>query len=133
MLVEEIEMLRGQMQEITAREESMLDGLASTLQDAEQRLLTHVREIAERHNARRLELIEELRALAAGFGTPVPRGDHNHGHSLDAVPAHPQVTYDASVVAMPMTGSGASWREATRMIADDEDAGIQELLRARAR
>lgn len=131
MLVEEIEMLRGQMQEITSREEAMLDGLASTLQDAEQRLLTHVREIAERHNTRRLELIEELRALAAGFGTPVPRGDTDHG--LEAVTAHPQVTYDASVVAMPMAGSGASWREATRMIGDDEDAGLRALLRARAR
>lgn len=131
MLVEEIEMLRGQMQEITAREEAMLDGLASTLQDAEQRLLTHVREIAERHNARRVELIEELRALAAGFGTMVPRSENDAG--LDAVTAHPQVTYDASVVTMPMTGNGASWREATRMIADDEDTGIQALLRARAR
>ncbi len=77
MLVEEIEMLRGQMQEITAREEAMLDGLASTLQDAELRLLTHVREIAERHNARRLELIEEIagsgcRALARSRRASVP-------------------------------------------------------------
>jgi len=131
MLVEEIEMLRGQMQEITAREEAMLAGLATTLQDAEQRLLMHVREIAERHNARRLELIEELRALATGFGAPMPRRETDHG--LDAVTAHPQVTYDASVVAMPMTGGGASWREATRMIADEEDAGLGALLRANAR
>lgn len=131
MLVEEIEMLRGQMQEITAREEAMLDGLSSTLQDAEQRLLTHVRAIAERHNARRLELIEELRSLAAGFGSPATQGDRDP--SLDAVTVHPQVTYEAGVVAMPMAGSGASWREATRMIGEDEDTGIKALLRARAR
>lgn len=129
MLVEEIEMLRGQMQEITAREEAMLDGLATTLQNAEQRLLTHVREIAERHNARRLELIEELRALAAGFGAPVPRAEGDH--ELEAATAPAQVTYEQSVVAMPMAGSGASWREATRMIADDEDIGLKALLRAR--
>lgn len=131
MLIEEIEMLRGQMQEITAREEALLNGLADTLQDAEQRLLTHVREIAERHSARRIELIEELRALAAGFGAPAPRSAPDQG--LDAVTTHPQVTYDASVVTMPMTGGGGSWREATRMIADEEDTGLGALLRARAR
>lgn len=133
MLAEEIEMLRGQMQDMTAREEAMLAGLANTLQNAEQRLLAQVREIADRHTSRRFELIEELRALAGNLGvaTQAREIDPDMPSQGGTVPS--TVTYDASVLALPLTGGGGSWRDASRMIGDDEDADLQHLLRANAR
>jgi hypothetical protein len=133
MLLEEIETLRGQMQDITAREEALLHGLAASLNDAEQRLLTHVREIAARHSERRVQLIDELRALAAGMGslTLDARGTEAAAIDVDppAIAAH-QVTFDAVV---PMPTGGGHWRDAARMINEDEDVSIAHLLRANAR
>lgn len=137
MLVEEIESLRGQMQDLTAREEALLAGLADSMHQAEQRLLGHVREIAARHGERRIQLIDELRALASGMGTSAPSALATDADGAQEIlaPSHPQVTYD-SVVAMPistpMSGGGGSWRDATRMIADDEGE-IERLLRVNAR
>ena len=132
MLVEEIETLRGQMQDMTAREEAMLKGLAASLHDAEQRLLAHVREIATRHTERRTQLVDELRALATGLGSFPAATVDDRGTLSAHETLHPQVTYEG-VVAMPTSSGGGHWREATRMINDEDDVGIAQLLRANAR
>lgn len=126
MLVQEIETLRGQMHEIAAHEEALLRSLAESLHEAEQRLLRHVRDIATQHGERRVQLLGELRALASGMGSfpaSQPRA------SLDFDTAEPQGALHG-VVEMQAFGGG-SWRDATRMISEDDDLG--HLLRANAR
>lgn len=124
MLVEEIEMVRGQMQEVSAREEALLRSLAESIHEAEQRLLRHVRDIAERHNESRSQLLGELKSLASGLGQ-FPALDAAASHSGE--PAVYEITSEATSRGYP----GGHWREATRMIAEDDS--LETLLRANAR
>lgn len=128
MLVQEIETLRGQMHEIAAHEEALLRSLAESLHEAEQRLLQHVRDIATQHGERRVQLLDELRALASDMGS-FPAASPQAGLDLDFDVAQPRVAFQGAL-ELPGLGGG-SWRDATRMISEDD--GLEHLLRANAR
>lgn len=131
MLVEEIEVVRGRMQEMSAREEALLRSLAESIHEAEQRLLQHVRAIAERHGESRSQLLAELKSLASGLGA-FPSYAGTVTSTFDRGVATP-VPYEMMAEATAAHFSTGHWREATRAIAQDDDDDLEQLLRANAR
>jgi hypothetical protein len=114
MFGEEIETLRDQMRQVALREEAMLRSLAESINAVEDKLLQHVREIAEEHGARRTQLLDELRGLADRIGT-FP--DEAQTPRIEG--ATPVVFNLASASAA--FHSGGDWRHATRAIENDDE------------
>lgn len=92
-MLEQLEMMREKMRQMSESELQMVRGLGEALNVADERLREQVRQFAVEHNERRTVALAELRALSARLGA-LPKGRYDAVRQT-ALPADPQ-RYDAA-------------------------------------
>ncbi|RZI38018.1 hypothetical protein EGT07_36340, partial [Herbaspirillum sp. HC18] len=76
-LLEQLELMREKMRQMSETELQMVRGLGEALNSADERLREQVRQFAAEHNERRSTALEELRALSARLGA-LPKGRYDN-------------------------------------------------------
>jgi hypothetical protein len=110
--------MQVRLQEMAAREETLINALNEALSCADRKLLDDVRSVTADHEARRAIIMTELQTLAERIGAfpvsarPVETIEYEVPEPEEAVPAKPEQ-------ATPMRGG--DWRKAARNITDGLD------------
>ena len=90
-MLEQLEMMREKMRQMSESELQMVRGLGEALNVADERLREQVRQFALEHNERRTVALAELRALSARLGAmPKGRYDAVRQSALSTEPALPR-------------------------------------------
>lgn len=92
-MLEQLEMMREKMRQMSESELQMVRGLGEALNVADERLREQVRQFASEHNERRTVALAELRALSARLGA-LPKGRYDAVRQT-ALPVEPS-RYEAT-------------------------------------
>ena len=117
-IIELVEQMRGRMVEMTTAEHELVRALGETLDQVDQKLLQDVRDLANGHDERRSQILDELQGLAVRLGSFPAARQVAPGLPFAEPPPPTQITHANG--NHPAYG-GADWREATSNIEDELD------------
>ena len=115
-----IQQMQVRLQEMAAREETLINALNEALSCADRKLLDDVRSVTADHEARRAIIMTELQTLAGRIGAfpvsarTVDTIEYEASEPSDEAPANP-----AAEPALPMLGG--DWRKAAGNLAECEE------------